>query len=191
MKTKYSVRFQICIGIICGIMNVILSKIFLSITPLYMDTLFTVAASLFGGLSGLIAATTFHVLVIIISFQSMSGIAFIICSYSTVALVYLYTKNKDSIQPIDIVILSLLLTLIISFEGGLIFIIIYNLFNYQEDTYAKYMTYMLMRQNISLVLSSFLARIPINLIDKVIAVIFGYGFTKLIQKIPTIKNHII
>lgn len=66
--------------------------------------------------------------------------------------------------------------MVISFEGGLIFVFVFNQFDFKETVEVNKITYILIRQQIPLLFSSWLSRIPVNLLDKTLAVFAGgYG----------------
>ena len=74
----------------------------------------------------------------------------------------------------------------ISLEGAFIFNVLYKLFEYQEPIESKKITYLMLQQQIPLLLSAWFARVPVNLVDKTIALCAGYfgalGLDKLLYK---------
>lgn len=75
-------------------------------------------------------------------------------------------------------------TVVISFEGSLI----YSIFFLErpsppEITTVMFLTYTLVMQNLGVQLSAFLARLPVNLFDKAIAVFGGFGIYFMTRKI--------
>ena len=58
----------------------------------------------------------------------------------------------------------------------------FNKFDYPDYNSVRYITMVFTRQQIPLIFSSFLSRIPVNAIDKLIAVFAGYGLYLGIEK---------
>ena len=103
-----------------------------------------------------------------------------------VAIVQLYQRKKDRLFFIDLFILIFIITMVISLEGAFIFNILYKLFEYQEPIESKKITYLMLQQQIPLFLSAWFARVPVNLVDKTLAVCIGYfgalGLDKVLYK---------
>lgn len=93
-----------------------------------------------------------------------------------VLIVRLYIKNKEKLSLMDFVFMIFISALVISFEGGIIFVFVFNQFDFKETVEVNKITYILLRQQIPLLFSSWLSRIPVNLLDKTLAVLAGgYG----------------
>lgn len=180
---KYSILTQIILGIIFSILNCVVGILRQEGLPLYVDCIFTVSASFFGVPCGMICGILLHLISIFLFGHPYSEIIFILCSYSVVFVIRFYFRDKQKPNYLDLFILSFFLALLISLEGALLFAIAYKLFSYTEMIQSKYFTYILIRQNFSLLVSSFLSRVPINLIDKTISVFVGYGTFILTQKL--------
>lgn len=185
-QQKHSLLFQILFGILCGILNRFFEFFCALGVPLYLDTIFTVSASLFGIVSGIISIVVFH-LFSPITFNlepyQPSTLFFSICSLTMVFIIHYFTKNEKKLDIGKIIILILIITFVVAIEGGIIYVFVFKQFNYQESTQAKYITYALLRQNVSIIVASILPRIPLGLVDKSISVIVGYYFAVLVQKI--------
>lgn len=189
LHRKYSILFQVILGIVCGFLNGVSNLQPLWKFPLYNDTIFTILASFFGWISGIVSAITFHTLVPLIPIFKTDGYLvffFVFCSLSIVAIVQLYQRKKDRLLFIDLFILIFIITMVISLEGAFIFNVLYKLFEYQEPIESKKITYLMLQQQIPLLLSAWFARVPVNLVDKTIAVCAGYfgalGLDKLLNK---------
>ena len=144
--------------------------------PIFNDTLFTVLASFFGWTAGITSALGYHILFCLFIQKGFSGFLFVICSLSMVLIVRLYIKNKETLSLMDFVFMIFISALVISFEGGLIFVFVFNQFDFKETVEVNKITYILIRQQIPLLISSWLSRIPVNLLDKTLAVLAGgYG----------------
>ena len=119
-------------------------------------------------------ATTFYF--VFLFKMDFSGFFFVICSLSMVLIVRFYIKNKETLSLMDFVFMIFISALVISFEGGLIFVFVFNQFDFKETVEVNKITYILIRQQIPLLVSAWLSRIPVNLLDKTLAVLAGgYG----------------
>lgn len=67
-------------------------------------------------------------------------------------------------------------TVVISLEGSLIYSLFFSgIAGQNENSTVLFLTYTLVLQNFGLILSAFLARLPVNLFDKALAIFDGYG----------------
>ena len=95
----------------------------------------------------------------------------------------IWTDGDDVYYMLDFAILFFLSTVIICFEGSLIFTIFFaERVGDNENTTIIFLTYTLLMQNFGIQLSAFLARLPVNLIDKAIAVFGGFGIFLALRK---------
>lgn len=177
LQRKYSLLFQIVLGLICGCLNGLFVFESVGNFPLYNDTIFTVLASFFGWVSGITSAVTYHLWGRFIMSKGDTeplAILFVLCSLSIVVIVQLYQRKKEKLLFIDLLILIFIITMVISLEGAFIFTVLYRLFEYQEPIESKKITYLMLQQQIPLLLSAWFARVPVNLVDKTLAVCLGY-----------------
>lgn len=105
-----------------------------------------------------------------------------ICSLSIVVIIRLYLKRRTVIEVADIILLIFLITLIVSFEGAIIFMTLNALADYEEDSQIRFMYTVLSSSNIPSFISALLPRIPVNIIDKAICVPLGYLCYKGLEK---------
>ena len=192
MFLKYSVKLQILLGIILGALNFGMNCLqSFNPIPLYMDTLFTITASFFGPVSGCISAVLLHALSVIIRHHVLSSLWWSICSFSVVLIIRIFVRfySKESKKKIDffeILLLIVLIALIISLEGALIFTVLHSVAQYREDSQVRQMYLLLNRNSIPVFISALLPRLPVNLLDKAICVSLGYwsfvGLDKLLGK---------
>ena len=167
--------FQILLGLAFGLMN--LAPHYLNShfqLPLYMDTIFTVTAAFFSLTSGLVCAAVFHIVSVFSYHFSPYSLFWSICSFSIVFIIRFYVSRKEKIGLIDIVFLIFLIPLIISFEGASIFTVMNILANYKETSQVRFMYSLLKSANLPVFISALLPRIPANIVDKAIAMIFGW-----------------
>ena len=95
-KKKYSIWFQLILGLLCGLLNMFGSKLAEGLSlPIFNDTLFTVLASFFGWTAGITSALGYHILFCLFIQKGFSGFLFVICSLSMVLIVRLYIKNVE------------------------------------------------------------------------------------------------
>ena len=149
-----------------------------------MDTLFTVAASFFGAVSGVIAAALYHILYLLF-YQNVaaSSLVWMICSLTIVLIIRLYIKIRKRVEFPDIILLIFLIALIISVEGAIIFTVLNALTNFTEDSQIKFMYALLNSNNVSVFVSALLPRGPVNILDKAICVLLGWFSFKGVRKI--------
>lgn len=173
--TFLNMLFQILLGLAFGLMN--LAPHYLNShfqLPLYMDTIFTVTAAFFSLTAGLVCAAIFHIVSVFVYNFSPYSLFWSICSFSIVFIIRFYVSRKEKIGLIDIVFLIFLISLIISFEGATIFTVMNILANYKETSQVRFMYSLLKSANLPVFISALLPRIPANIVDKAIAMIFGW-----------------
>ncbi|MBQ6027972.1 MAG: hypothetical protein IJL24_00385, partial [Treponema sp.] len=58
----YSLKWQLSLGIVFALLNIAVNYLQnFNPVPLYMDTIFTISASFFGGVCGVISALLYHI----------------------------------------------------------------------------------------------------------------------------------
>jgi hypothetical protein len=175
--------------------------------PLYLDTVFTVAVCFSVGLwPGLLTGALLYPLLtpVVLKFilsapydMLLIRNVFVICTIIEVLLVCFYIKKikvrhtafleKPSMHSF-LGIIPLLLTLValsciaVSITGGIIDYII-STFNmprtyYPEDTFKLG----LLRNNVPLLASAILSRIPINIVDRFFVIFGGFGISLLYRR---------
>ncbi len=196
---------QIVLGLVLGLAN----NLFVILVnnngiPLFLDEILIFTAALFGWWSAIFAMLGFHGIVSYLSFVfwwsgglnffSVESFRFFcdsmltnntylytICSITLVVLTRLYFKKTERLSAANLFFLGLLLALIISIEGGIIFSINFYLFHYNELNSLRYIELLLIRYHVPLPVAACISRIPINILDKEIAVFAGYFFAVLIR----------
>jgi hypothetical protein len=138
-----------------------------------MDSIFTVWVTLIAGLiPGLLAGALYNIvsslLVYTLGIQMLYGF----CNMATALVVWLFARKKKTLTVFDLSLTALCVAFANSLIGGLISAAL----NQGIDSFPTDMLVagMLMHQ-LPLLGSTILARIPINLLDKAIAVFGGYG----------------
>jgi hypothetical protein len=171
---------------------------------LYLDTIFTIAAAVIGGLvPGLIAAVLTTFIYGFIYFLTTGEPYFwawyfyILCSIVVVLLTRLFVRifqykgepffgSRGSRSFVMLIALSLVMCVVISIMGGIISACISlaggNVASVDIPPEAWFRLGFL-RQGFSLLPSEILGRIPVNMVDKTIAVFGGFGTALLFKKI--------
>ncbi len=195
LKTR-NIPAQCAIGLAAGVLNLLFCSAAIALKlPLFMDTLFTVAASCFGWAGGIVAAVSFHVIKFAVhgqtSPQYLPNMVFFLCSLTVVICVRLMlfrksaagTSERGGSNPLRLLILGIVLALAISFEGGLFYAAIISRTKHILENHAVNMLlYPLMTQNVPMPASSTLISIPVNLVDKTLAVFGGYGVFAMLRR---------
>ena len=196
--SKTPVSKQIFIGIIFGVVNYFFYLFCYQVLhiPLFMDNVFIFGAAFFGFPSGMISAFVFHFVDFLVKMaggtQTALQFFYSICSFTAVFLTWaLVTRHRD-FSWILMALLVFVVTIVVSIEGAAIysFIISQNSFsNENEAVYSLY--YILTFQNFGVFWSATLARIPINLCDKAIAVFGGFGVWLLTNPLTNAFVHFV
>lgn len=186
---KYSIKTQIILGLIFTFCNILVTYTaqFLH-WPFFMDMIFVYAGSFFGIPCGLIVGLCHSFWTIFYHHNLFYFLYGFCCITGTLLTKALVTRHED-FSLIRLSLLFFLSTVIISFEGS----IIYSFFFAErvgdnENTTIMFLTYTLIMQNLGVQMSAFLARLPVNLIDKAIAVFGGFGIFLSARKIVKSKD---
>lgn len=165
---------QLLIGLAAGLLDFLMSYLCVDLLalPLYTDCIFTVAASFLGAWSGVAAGVMVHVFRIIVG--DRLSLLFIICSVSVVPLVRLLMKIEELPFYIVFMLLVSSMTLVISVEGGIIYMLLFERLSYMETSATNAIVFSLVLRNVPLLVSSIAGRIPVNFLDKLIACFAGY-----------------
>lgn len=187
---KYSLKTQLILALIFTPLNILIS--YLSTVfqfPFFMDMIFVYAASFFGLTCGIIVGmgTSFFTAVFI-QHILMHGMYSICCITGSLLTWLLITREKNFESSvlfwIRLVLLFFISTIVISLEGSMIYYIFFsNSVGQNENSTVMFLTYTLVLQNFGLVISAFLARLPVNLFDKALAVFGGFGIFVLTRRL--------
>ena len=153
-----------------------ISMNFLPSVPLFMDSLFTVAVTLLTGLipgliTGLVSNFAFTLVTPPVEYVPGAEI-YALCNMSTALVVFLFTRKKTSLGFFDLFLLSVFVAFANSVLGGIISGV---LFRGIDKFPSDYIVAGMLIQDIPITAAAVFARIPLNLIDKTIAVFGGYG----------------
>lgn len=146
--------------------------------------LFIYAASFFGIPCGIIAGVIHIFLNFMVFNKIIFQMLYVICCITATLFTWIFLTRHEEFSWIRGLILIFLSTIVISFEGSLIYYFFFSdMATYRENNTVLFLTYNLVMQNLGIQFSAFLARIPVNLIDKTIAVSGGLGIFVLARKI--------
>ena len=177
--------------------------------PLYLDTVFTAAVCfsiglwpgiLTGVILGFANAYVRHMMILEESFQSfLAGRIFLLCTLFEVLVVCFFYKKwikrrektfllEPSLHSFVgmaplLLTLAALACIVVSLSGGIIGFIVSRLAlprpEWPEDTFMLG----LLRNNIPVLASAILSRIPINIVDRFFVIFGGYGISLLFRKL--------
>lgn len=146
-----------------------------------MDMIFVYEASFFGIPCGLIVGVSSSFFIAVVVQHSVRDVLYAICCITGTLLTWLFITKQETFENkvsclIRLSLLFFVLTVVISLEGSLIYSLFFSGIEGQnENSTVLFLTYTLVLQNFTLFLSAFLARIPVNLFDKALAVFGGFG----------------
>lgn len=187
---KYSLKTQLILALIFTPLNILIS--YLSTVfqfPFFMDMIFIYAASFFGLTCGIIVGMGSSLFTaVFIQHILMHGMYSICCITGSLLTWLLITREKNFESSvlfwIRLVLLFFISTIVISLEGSMIYYIFFsNSVGQNENSTVMFLTYTLVLQNFGLVISAFLARLPVNLFDKALAVFGGFGIFVLTRRL--------
>ena len=149
-------------------------------SPLFFDSILTVAGSVcFGPLPGVIIAALTNLGLELIYGCTGSHWPFMICGITTALITGFMAKNGRFGKQIHLTIAILALTLSNALTGAFI---AYLLFNGDSGVGIDMLVSAFTDTGMSVLAASFVARLPANLIDKMIAVYAGYGVMRLYEQ---------
>lgn len=137
----YSLKWQLPLGIVFALLNIAVNYLQnFNPVPLYMDTIFTISASFFGGVCGIISALLYHITTTVIYAKvPLWSLVWAICSLTIVLIIRVYIKIQKKIEITDLILLVFLISLIVSVEGATIFTFLNVFTGYKEDSQVKFM----------------------------------------------------
>ncbi|MBQ3836591.1 MAG: hypothetical protein II814_05610 [Treponema sp.] len=181
----YSLKWQLPLGIVFALLNIAVNYLQnFNPVPLYMDTIFTISASFFGGVCGVISALLYHITTTVIYAKvPLWSLVWAICSLTIVLIIRVYIKIRKKIEITDLILLVFLISLIVSVEGATIFTVLNAFTGYKEDSQVKFMYALLSSNSVSVFISALLPRVPVNILDKAISVCIGWLCFRGVSKI--------
>lgn len=193
--SDYSIAFQFLYGSFAGLLNILAASVAYKLKlPVYLDMMFTISAAFFGWISGITSIAVFYLGQLCFLYADLSLIMFSMGGFTAVVFVRIFFRNKDMIHFIDVLFIIFILSIASAFEGAVFFRLSYRSFNQMEFRATKYMTYLLLRQQIPLLFASFLSRLPTNFLDKIICIpvsiflFFGISKTSICRECLILSN---
>ena len=183
---KYPLWFELVTGLLFGFLNSTFSTFFGKISsPIFMDTIFAVTAAFVGWWSGIVSVIVFAIMS---ASKSEPGVRlvsalFTVCVMVMICIVRIIYRKRERVSIISLFYVYVLCVVFVSIIGAVISTYAFNKFDYPDYNSVRYMTMVFTRQQIPLIVSSFLSRLPVNALDKLIAVFAGYGLYLLIDKV--------
>jgi hypothetical protein len=205
-QTRTALRKVLAVCLISALGNVVSSALAGGVLKLslYLDTVFTVAVTFAFGLwpgilTGALLYPAIGILRNIILNLEMStfwaGNVFILCTLSEILLVCFFRvkiRPGQSVFPKEpfpssfigiaarLMVLVALDCILISVVGGIIDFVLYSLLSVPRGIYPEDIFKLgLYRNNVPVLAAAILSRIPINIVDRFIAVFGGYGISLL------------
>ncbi|HNY20794.1 MAG TPA: hypothetical protein PKO22_01460 [Treponemataceae bacterium] len=153
--------------------------------PLFMDTMGTVAATLVGGLIpgmlvGFATNLGYCAMCALSNPPKQSQLLFALCNVASAVVVWLFFRKRGTNNPVfDLFILCVAVTIVNSVLGG---VISFYRYGGMDRFPTDYMVAGMLLQDIPPLSAAIASRLPINLLDKTIAVLGGYGLYLAAQK---------
>ena len=181
--------------------------------PLYLDTVFTVSLTLIGGLFwGMLCGALSNILIHTYIFWSWEGYLFVLCNVATAFITWLFirffprelalpyqpnelhkSRHLDGIigRLVVLILLSFTLCIAMSILGGLITVFISYIGPYPRDpTYLHApLGSILFSEDTPILIVEILSRIPVNIVDRLITALAGYGAALLYIKAIRRRTH--
>lgn len=181
-------KTQLILGTLCGILNyaLLLIREFFQI-PLFLDTVFTMFASLYGLVAGCLAAYLCHLFTSLLDINT--NIIWTICSLTIVLIFRFFFGKRKKVSWIDIICVIILTVVLITIEGTIIATALaVSGSDYLEPSSLSTSIFTLLASGMPYFTAAFLVRLPVNLIDKTVSLIFSLMLYFLISKIKEIYS---
>jgi len=205
---KLAINFSICI--VGVLLNITINRIVCvqGSFPLYLDTILTITCTLVSGLFwGILCGALTNIVYSSIWFWGWEAYIFTICNIVTALITWQFirsfpgelnffveTKKNTPVvsksgkfenvmgKLIVLTILSFCLCITMSVLGGLItgLILMIEPAHTGKQWLTVWLSATMFTQNVPVIIREILARIPINIIDRLISAFAGYGFALLI-----------
>jgi len=188
-----------------ALLNIIANIIFAGFVglPLFLDTIFTIAVTLYCGLVwGVLCGALSNIINGIVWFNGWGGFLFALCSIATAFITWLFMRlfpgelnpagteqkilpffyksnkmNRIMDKMIVLILLSFALCLVISVLGGFTAALLLSIPDSHSPgaMISPGFSKTMFSQNFPVILTEIFSRIPINIIDRLISVFAGYG----------------
>ena len=182
---------QICIGLACGALNLLVSYVVNSLRiPLFLDEFLLIVASFFGWVSGAVCIVSHSVLNIAVRLAAgnhslsfvMLDALFVLCDVATFLIVRLMFRKSERISVTELLLAGITVAIVISVIGGILFAVLFTLFGYGEIVSVRHLTMLLLHSRFPLAAAAILSRLPVNLLDKMLSVFLGFFIALAIRR---------
>ena len=188
---KYPIKIQILLALTLTPINYLVAYICTQVLhlPFFMDMIFVYTASFFGVPCGIIVGITNSILEAIFWQHNLLHSLYGICCITGTLFTWLLITRHNEFEEATAfwsrtVLLVFVSSVVISFEGSLIYSIFFtDIIGSNENMTVLFLAYTLIQQGLGVQFSAFLARLPVNLFDKVIAVFGGFGIFLVIRNV--------
>jgi hypothetical protein len=200
----------LCLG--GAVLNVLTGNLFRDVlgVPLFMDTLFTVGMTFYGGpVCGVVTGLLTNPIVNMLTFYGWADILYAFCNAAAALVTLLFIRlfpgelsfgageragpgDERGTAPsragplmntlVALLLLSFVMCIVISILGGLIAVLIQPLGG-SSNPGPELFKLALLRKTLPPVIVEILARIPLNIIDRLLSVFGGYGAAALLRRI--------
>ena len=187
---KYPLWFELVAGLVFGFLNSTFSTFFGNIgSPIFMDTIFAVTSAFVGWWCGIVSVIVFAAMSAIKSPEGLKFVSalFVLAVFAMILIIRIVYRKRERISIISLFYVYVLCVVFVSIIGAVISTYAFNHFEYPDFYSVRYITMVFTRQQIPLIVSSFLSRLPVNALDKLIAVFVGYGLYLGIKKLPMVE----
>lgn len=166
-------------SVLLGILNSVIGNFnsYVLHLPLFLDTIGTlVSTALFGLVPGLITAVVTHITPTIVTlWETGNFFPFVICSMASALTLWIFMKHGKFDNLLHAILVSVVVTLANAVTGSAVAVFFFSgITNHPVD----YMMTGFLSIGQNLLSAAFWARIPVNLIDKGIAVFIAFGVYK-------------
>jgi hypothetical protein len=202
----------LCLG--RAVLNVLTGNLFRDAfgVPLFMDTVFTVAMTLYGGpVCGVFTGLLTNPIGNMFNFSGLAIILYSLCNAAAALVAFLFIRlfpaelcfgagktvktgefetAKDHSRPgplmntlVVLLLLSFAMCVVISILGGLTAVLIQFFWGSSNPGPELFFKLALLCKTLPPVIVEILARIPLNIIDRLLSVFCGYGVAALLQRL--------
>jgi hypothetical protein len=195
MKSWKVVLFCVAAAVCNAALGQLVNKILM--LPLYLDTLFTVAITFsFGLIPGIVTGVALYPLHTVLPIllrgappvREFATNLYILCTRAEIILVWRFrskVRQYDSFTHKCAILLQLVVLdcLLVSAVGGFVDFALVSVLSppieiQPEDLFKL----SLLRNNIGYLVAAILSRVPINIVDRLIAVFGGYGVSRMMEQ---------
>jgi hypothetical protein len=202
-KPNYTYTIKLIVAVMLAVgANFLLNTLIENLRlPLFLDTLFTCAVTFAAGPIPGIASALLTTFIIGFRYEVIGTYLFVLCSIAEVLLIWsfhrFYAPARRSVggsspgssgfinKAAGLILLYFTACAVISILGGIIDFVLYMVMSRPKFAFSPEDTFKLglLRGNMPMLAANILSRIPINVVDRFITIIGGYGLSVGIGKV--------